>query len=224
MIKRQNIFFDNSLDFNVKGGGIIEHDTKILTLFLNGTRNSNSLCLIGERLEWIPWIWMEFEKEKLEKLNEINIVCLIGDLTEFFRRCQKKFINVKINYYQYNLYQQIDFIKNSLINKTSLPAQCERKNNIYSSIGTMRLNRYILIKESLEKGYDFYYPAISYNISKYYEYQIGQCLGTTMQSPNRFEARRIFKNNMQQPELNKKQIHKFCNNHSKHRLVKRPRR
>lgn len=206
MIKRQYIFFNNSLDFNVRGGGMIEHDTKIITLFFEDNCNSNSLCLIGNLLEWKPWIWMEFEKEKLEKLNEINIVCLMGDLTDFFRHCQKKFINTKINYYQCNLHLQTKFIKYSLINKTSLPAQFERKKNIYSSTGTMRLNRYILIKESQNKGYDFYYPAISYNLSKDYEYQISQCLGTTMQSPNRFEGRRIFKNSMLQPEFNKKQI------------------
>jgi hypothetical protein len=34
MIKQQNIFFDNSLDFNTTGGGIIENDTETLNLFL----------------------------------------------------------------------------------------------------------------------------------------------------------------------------------------------
>ena len=207
MIKQQNIFFDNQLDFNVTSGGIIEHDTEILNLFFEDICNSNSLCLIGNRLEWKPRIWIEFEQEKLKKLKEINIVCLLGDLTEFFYYCQKKFINIKINYYLYNLFFQTSLINESLINKKYiLPAQYERRNNIYSSTGTMRLNRYILIKEGLDKGYDFYYPAISYNLSKDYEYQISQCLNTTMQLPNEYKERRIFKNSMQMSEFNKKQI------------------
>jgi len=208
MIKQQNIFFDNSLDFNTTGGGMIEHDTETLNLFFEDNCNSNSLCLIGDSLEWKPSIWMEFEQEKLEKLKEINIVCLIGDLTEFFHYCQKKFINVKIHYYQYNLYDNLTMLNMSLINKTLLPSpvQRERKNNIYSSTGTVRLNRYILIKEGQDKGYDFYFPAISYNVSKDYEYQIGQCLNIPMQLPNEFEERRIFKNYLTQPEFNEKQI------------------
>ena len=56
MIKQQTIFFDNQLDFNVTSGGIIEHDTEILNLFFGDICNSNSLCLIGNRLEWKPGI------------------------------------------------------------------------------------------------------------------------------------------------------------------------
>ena len=206
MTKHQNIVFDNNLDFHIDQGGIIEKDTEILNLFFHDNCNSNSLCLIGDSLEWKPSIWMEFEQEKLKKLKEINIVCLMGNLTEFFHYCQKKFINVKINYYQCNLHLQICWIKKSLINKTLLPTHGEKNNNIYSSTGTMRLNRYILIKEGQDKGYDFYYPAISYDLSKDYEYQLSRCLSTAMQLPNEFKERRIFKNHMTQPEFNKKQI------------------
>jgi hypothetical protein len=206
MIKQQNVFFDNSLDFNATGGGIIENDTEILNLYFEDNCDSNSLCLIGNLLEWKPSIWMQCEQEKLEKLKEINIVCLMGDLLDCFYYCQKKFINTKINYYLYNLHLQTKFIQNSLINKKLLPSQGQRKKNIYSSTGTMRLNRYILIKEGLDKGYDFYHPGISYNVSKDYEYQIGQCLNSPIQLPNEFEERRIFKNYLTQPEFNEKQI------------------
>ena len=205
MIKQQTIIFDNRLDFNVSGGGIIEKDTETLTLIFEDNYNSHSLCLIGNRLEWKPWIWMEFEQEKLKKLNEINIVCLGGDLTEFFHHCQTKFINVKIHYYRYNLYS-LKIINESLSNKSSLSAQHERKNNIYSSTGTVRLNRYILIKEGQDKGYNFYYPAISHHISKDYEYQISQCLGTAMQQPVALKQKRIFDEELTQFEFNKKQI------------------
>ena len=207
MSKQQNILFNNSLDFKAAGGGIIEHDTKILTLYFHDICKSNSIQLIGEHMEWIPWIWMQLEQEKLKKLNQINIVCLRGDLTQFFHCCQQKFINVEINYYQCNLHLQIEFIQESLIHKKLLlPAQGERKNNIYSSTGSMRLNRYILIKEGRNKGYDFYYPAVSFNLSKSFEHQISRCIGTTIQPPIEFEEHRIFKNTMTQSEFNRKQV------------------
>jgi len=210
MIKSQNIFFDNSLNFNVMQGGIVENNTEILNLFFHDNCDSNSLALIGTRLEWKPAIWLEFEQENIKKVKEINIVCLLGDLTEFFYYCQKKFINIKINYYLYNLYLQVGFIKNSLINKKHIPAQYERKNNIYSSTGSIRLNRYILIKEGLDKGYDFYYPAISYDLSKDFEYQISQCLGTAMQHQVEMKQRRIFEKDILQSEFNARQAELLC--------------
>lgn len=209
MIKQQNIFFHPWLDFNINGGGIIENDTETLNLFFRDNNNNNSLCLIGDSLEWKPNIWIQFEQEKIEKLKEINIVCLLGDLTEFFHYCQKKFINVKINYHQYNLYDQISSIKqtfDSLDNKIFLPAQGERTANIYCSTGTMRLNRYILIKEGQDKGYDFYHPSISYNLSKDFEYQLSRCLSTAMQQPTALKQKTLFTEELTPFEFDKKQI------------------
>ena len=77
MIKHQNIFFDNSLSFDINNGGIIKDDTEIINLFFHDNTNSNSMCLIGNKLEWKPKIWTDFEREKIMKVKEINIVCLL---------------------------------------------------------------------------------------------------------------------------------------------------
>ena len=175
MIKHQNIFFDNSLSFDINRGGIIKDDTEILNLFFHDNTNSNSMCLIGNKLEWKPKIWTEFEREKIIKVKEINIVCLLGDLTGFFHWCQKQFNNIKVNYYSFPLYLQASDINDTLSRKKFRFKQI-RTQGIFASIGTMRLNRYILTKEGLEKGYDFYFPKITHDNSKDFEYQISQCL------------------------------------------------
>ena len=69
MIKHQNIFFDNSLSFDINNGGIIKDDTEILNLFFHDNTNSNSMCLIGNKLEWKPKIWTDFEREKIIKVK-----------------------------------------------------------------------------------------------------------------------------------------------------------
>ncbi len=144
MIKHQNIFFDNSLSFDINNGGIIKDDTEILNLFFHDNTNSNSMCLIGNKLEWKPKIWTDFEREKIIKVKEINIVCLLGDLTDFFNYCQKQFDNIKVNYYSFPLYLQGSDINDTLRRKKFRFKQI-RTQGIYASIGTMRLNRYILI-------------------------------------------------------------------------------
>jgi len=209
MIKHQNISFHGHLNFNVGEGGIVDKDTEILNLFFQDNGDVNSLVLVGNYLEWKPKIWMEFEQEKLKKLKEINIVCLMGDLLEFFYYCQKQLPFVKINYHNYCIFDSINLIKDTLTRKNLL-VETVRKNIVHSSIGTMRLNRYILVKEGLANRYNFYYPAISYNLSKDYEYQISQCLNTKVQPAKEFKENRMFGNNMVQNEFNAKQMKVLC--------------
>lgn len=206
MTKHQNIFFDNNLDFHIDRGGIIENDAEILTLFFHDNCDSNCTYLIGDTLEWKPKIWMEFEQGKIRKLKELNIVCLLGDLTDFFVYCRKQFSNVKVNYYSFNLSDQICAIENTLTRKKFISNRYTRKHGIYSSIGFMRLNRYILVKEAIDKGYNFYYPKITRNSSKDFEYQISQCLGVPMEEPKEIDERRLFGNKLTQNEFNAKQI------------------
>jgi len=209
MIKHQNIFFDNSLSFDINNGGIIKDDTEILNLFFADTSNNNSMCLIGNKLEWKPKIWTEFERKKIEKVKEINIVCLLGDLTGFFTYFQKQFNNIKVNYYSFPLYLGGWDINDSLRRKKFISKDIRTK-GIYASIGTMRLNRYILIKEGLEKGYDFYFPKITHDISKDFEYQISQCLNIPKEEAIEINERRLFEKEMQQNEHNEKQIEMLC--------------
>lgn len=209
MIKHQNIFFDNSLSFDINRGGIIKDDTEILNLFFHDNTNSNSMCLIGNKLEWKPKIWTEFEREKIIKVKEINIVCLLGDLTGFFHWCQKQFNNIKVNYYSFPLYLQASDINDTLSRKKFRFKQI-RTQGIFASIGTMRLNRYILTKEGLEKGYDFYFPKITHDNSKDFEYQISQCLNIPKEEAIEINERRLFEKEMQQNEHNEKQIEMLC--------------
>jgi hypothetical protein len=207
MIKKQNIFFDNLLDFNVTAGGIIENDTEILNLFFYDHCESNSLCLIGDCLEWKPKIWIEFEQEKIEKLKEINIVSLLGDLTALQSYCINLFPDIKINYYAYNLGLQITPIRDTLSRRTVLPIHKNRRDRVlHTSIGTIRLNRYILLKFLLKYNFDVFHPSIPYNISKDFEYQISQCLVTSRDVPTEIKERRVFENNVTANEFNIKQI------------------
>lgn len=207
MTKHQNIFFNNDLDFNVSGGGIIENNVEILNLFFHDNCDTNSVCLIGNTLEWKPKIWIEFEQEKIRKLKELNMVCLMGDLSTFFVYCQQRFDNIEVNYYCFNLGLQANFINNALTRKNFISNQYTRKQGIYSSIGLMRLNRYILVKEGIDKGYNFYYPKITRNSSKDFEYQISQCLGVLAEEPIEINEKRLFgKEKLTVNDFNAKQI------------------
>ena len=208
MIKQQNIFFDNWLDFNSTGGGMLENDTETLNLFFHDHCNSNSLSLIGNYLEWKPSIWMEFEQEKIEKLKEINIVSLLGDLTALQSYCKKLFPKVTINYHAHNLSLQIRPIRDTLSRRPAVPVHKSiRDLAFHTSIGTMRLNRYILLKFSLKHGFDIFHPAITYNLSKDFENQISRCLSTATQQPTVLQQKRMFTEEINDPhEFNKKQI------------------
>jgi hypothetical protein len=214
MIKQQNIFFDNSLDFNTTGGGIIENDTETLNLFFHDNCDSNSLCLIGDCLEWKPKIWMEFEQEKLEKLKEINIVSLLGDLIALQSYCKKLFPNVTINYYAHNLSLQIMPIRDTLSRRPALPAHKNIRDHIFqTSIGTIRLSRYILLKFSLKHNLNLFHPAVTYNLSKDFEYQISQCLSTAMQQPTDLKQNRMFTEELKLHEFNTRQMQLQCNSY-----------
>lgn len=207
MTKQQNIFFHRTLDFNSTGGGILNDDIEILNLYFHDHGNSNSIWLIGNRLEWKPGIWMKFEQQKLEKLKEINIVSLLGDLTALQSYCKKIFPNVKINYHHHNLSLQIEPLRNTLARRPALPVNKKMRERVcHTSIGTMRLNRYILLKFLLKHNLDVFHPAITHNQSKDFENQISRCLSTNMQQPITLEQKRMFTEELMIQDFNKKQI------------------
>lgn len=178
MIKVQNIFFNNQLDFRIRSNGIILKDTEVLNLYFSDHCNKNCLRVIGNNLEWVPIIWMDYEKERLEKIKEINIISLLGDLTEFSLYCKIKFSTVKINYYQYNLFDQIKWIRGSLQKSDLVNVTHKQKKYItQTSVGQMRLNRYILLKFFLTRDINLYYPAVSKAQSQNFEYQISATTG-----------------------------------------------
>jgi hypothetical protein len=209
MIKQQFVYFDNNLNFNVQTGGIINNGTEILNLFFRDNCNVNSLTLIDSTLEWKPQIWIEFEKEKLKKLKEINVICLMGNLENFFLFLKRLFPDIQINYYNYHAYDAVYCIKDTLSRKKYLPKEQIRKNTVYLSIGTMRLNRYILVKEFYCKDYELYYPSISHENSKDYEYQIGKCLNEEIQQSFSLKEKRLFEKNISVKQFNIKQIIKL---------------
>lgn len=222
MNKHQNIIFKNNLDFKILEGGIIKKDTKILNLFFADISSSNRLCLVGNSLEWVTKIWIDHESENLQKLDEINIICLMGDLSKFALHCQQLFSKVKINYYLANLYLQKKSIYRTLINQRSLSNKNQKEILVYSSIGTMRLNRYLLVKESIEqKLNNIYYPHIPLSISHDFENQISKILNTNIQEPKEFYENRLYTEALTQNEFNSKQI-KFLEKVYVHIVVTAP--
>ena len=206
MIKVQHIVFNNSLDFKIQQGGIVEQGVEILYIYFADNCDSNSLCLVGRQLEWKPEIWIDLEKEKLQKVKEINIVSLRGDLSKFSKHISNTFKNTEVKHHAFPLHMQKGLITSVLETKSNLPVVENRTKSVYSSIGMMRLNRYILVKESIDKGYDnIFYPAISQQQSRDYEYQIRQCNGV-LSGPITLEAKRLFDKPMSLQEFNGKQI------------------
>lgn len=207
MIRHQTIAFVGWLDFNVSGGGIIDKNTEVLNLVFSDNGQSNMMTLIGNTFEWKPKIWTDFEQHKIEKLKQLNIVCLTGDLTAYFNYCKKTFPNVEVRYFDYSSYDISITMKGPLRRKTVVEnTDAIRNNTVFCSIGTMRINRYMLVKEALSHGYSVYHPEITYNQSRDYEYQISQCLSDFKQSPRKYNNSRLFKEIMHQEDFNSKQI------------------
>lgn len=208
MTEYQNIVFENNLDFKILEGGIIKKHTKILNLFLVDLCSANCLQLIGNKFEWVPKIWINFEKERLHRIEELNIISFMGDFSQFVNYCQNLFPKTKVNYYLANLHQQKDSIDRTLKNQKKLDNNNQKQIPLYASIGTMRLNRYILVKESNKNGYNnIFYPEITYNESKKFEYQISQVLNKDMDTPKQFNKKRLFKEELTPEKFNSKQIY-----------------
>lgn len=199
MTETQDIFFNHRLNFNLHADepGIVKKTTEVLNLYLEDSSDSNSLCLIGDRLEWKPSIWMSFEEEKISKLKEINVISLRGDASLVASYCKNKFPDVKINYYGFPLYLTIHRIKDTLKNTKYIPTGLPRSKNIFSSFGSLRLNRYIFIKESQKQDYDnVFYPAITESTSKSFEYEISKCAERPIHDSMQLAENRIFDTDM----------------------------
>jgi hypothetical protein len=213
MIKKQNIVFTNALDYGVAHGGIIDEGTEILNLFFEDNCDSNTMCLIGDQMEWKPEVWMDFEHEKINNLKELNIVCLHGDLTDFSKHCKEKYPNTTVNYHTYNLWLQGPQIRRSLSYLKQPHVAGKKTNAVHYSAGTIRLNRYVLVKESIKQNYNFYYPTITLGESKDFEYQISQCARTPMEETTEIPGRRMFEKQMSQEEFNTKQLEVLSNSY-----------
>lgn len=204
MVKQQNIIFENNLQFNVQNGGILKKDTEIVNLFFYDHGLSNSLKQVGNNFEWAPIIWLNFEKESLKKIKEINIISLLGDLSNFQPYCQQLFPEVKVNYFQHNLYLQIKPLEETLSNKEqTLNKHIVKKHMFYTSIGTMRLNRYILLKFGLQNNLNFYYPRVQIEESRDFEFQISRGTRKPLQQTLNLEANRMYNNDLDGYNFNK---------------------
>lgn len=209
MTKEQTIAFVGWLDFKVATGGIIEKQTEVLNLVFSDNGQSNMMTLIGDRFEWKPKIWTDFEQEKIAKLKKLNIVCLLGDLTQYYEYCKSMFPNVEVQYYDYSSYDISITMPGPLARKQYV-TDSRRLNTVHCSIGTMRINRYILVKESKVMNYPVFHPEIGINQAKDYEYQISKCMGLPQQDAVAFGKSRMFDDNMHQEKFNQKQIKNLC--------------
>jgi len=209
MINVQHILFDNSPGFfNIQQEGIIKKETEKLYIYFRDNCNSNSLSLIGDRLEWKPEIWFEFEKENFERVKEINIICLRGDLSGFTKHLQSLFPYIEFRYHPFTMHMHSFILKHTIVNKDRLLTKTFRQNSVYSSIGHMRLNRYILTKHSYNNGYgeNIFHPEITQQDAVDFEYAIKQCNGKSNGIPMAIKAKRLFDKPMEQAEFNQEQV------------------
>ena len=88
MIKEQNITFDNFLteeDYSIK------ENTEVLYLYFYDTTGATEYQLVGNKLEWRPTIWIEYEKERLATLKKLVLVSTNGKIDNFRVYLQRKF-------------------------------------------------------------------------------------------------------------------------------------
>ena len=157
---------------------------------------------------------MSFEQEKISKLKEINVISLRGDASPVASYCKNKFPNVKINYYGFPLWITIERIRNTLNNIKYIPTGLPRSKNIFSSSGTMRLNRYIFIKESQKQKYEnVFYPEITESTSKSFEYQISKCAERPIDDIMQLAENRIFDTDMTYFQFIHKAMHFIAESH-----------
>ena len=99
MINEQSIAFNNFItekDYSIK------EDTEILYLYFYDTTSATEYQLVGNKLEWRPIIWIEYEKERLSTLKKLILVSGNGKLDNFKVYLQRKFPAVVVESYVFD--------------------------------------------------------------------------------------------------------------------------
>lgn len=144
MTKEQIIFMD-TMNVNPMNGSLIKADTGTLDVIIDDATWSTNCCLIGDRMEWKPLVWMMHEKNRIRKLERLRVVLCEAKLADHVKQeIRTMFDGLEVEFYElllpgiYHVYQWGQ-------DMTKQYKDVERVNTMYYSVGTMRLNRFFLV-------------------------------------------------------------------------------
>ena len=144
MNREQTIFLDRT-PYNITGPGLINQDTQVLNLIMYDMTPQTDCCLIANQMEWKPLIWMQHEKNRIMTLKSLRIINLEGVLRDTTKQSVKAIAGgIDVSFIDLQYFGNWYFMKQCQDEKHTV----KETNRIYSvmcSIGTMRLNRFILL-------------------------------------------------------------------------------
>lgn len=210
MVKEQTIFLDCT-PYNIQKESLIHKNTEILNLLIDDGTPQTECHLIGNRFEYKPAIWLEFQKERVVKLKKVNIIFLQSEFTDLLKSSIRNIFTSLDNIEFFNIYRTGNYKFFELAQRLAPIFLAEnRENNCYFSIATMRLPRFFLTHWCQKNNViNFGYPKLSQDrLSRFtYELNTYQPVDTTDYQ----NVGRKFFGYIPQAEFEKKQIGLICN-------------
>jgi len=181
MIKEQTIYLDR-ISYNIQQESLINENIEILNLLITDGRPSTECQLIGNRFEYKPIVWLEFEKERVAKLKKLNIIFLCSQPTELLKSSIRNiFTSLDIEFFNVYLIGNYSYYL-SVQNIAPIIENTDKENNFYFSIGFMRLPRFFLVYWCQKNNVNnFGYPKLNEDqLSRFtYELNAYQHIDTT---------------------------------------------
>ena len=145
MINEQTIFLDD-IEFDISRPSIVQPGTSILNLIQSDLYPTGGFRSIGGIPEWIPLMWLEYERDKIDSLQKLRIISLEGTFSDWvedsvkasFKNVEVEIINIP-NFGNW-IFKNLAKIKAKEINEH------EKTDAVIYSAGTMRLNRTVLLE------------------------------------------------------------------------------
>lgn len=144
MNREQTIFLDTT-PYNATGPGLINQDTQVLNLIMYDMTPQTECCLIGNQMEWKPLIWMQHEKNSIRNLKSLRFINLEGELRNTAKQSIKDTAaGIDVIFFDVKHFRNWRFRKECQDLKHTI-RETDRIHSVAYSVGTMRLNRFVLI-------------------------------------------------------------------------------
>lgn len=139
------------------------------TAFLE-PKSSDTLCImflddakysiVGSNMEWPPELWFEYEKEKIVAYKKLIVINILGRLLGFADRLKKMLPNLEIQVFDIPEISWSHFAR-EVKEQHEIKEQLTKDKCVWSSIGVMRLNRFVFLHVMHDKLENIYYPSIT---------------------------------------------------------------
>ena len=147
---------------NVLGESLISPHTRTLNMLISDATWSTNCCVIGDRMEWKPLAWMLHEKTRIEKLDKLRLVMCESRLANHVKQTiRQMFRDIEIEFHDL-LMPGIYPIYLDAQDMAKKYRSVDRVDPMYYSVGTMRLNRFLLVDWlQKNKARNFGHPVLS---------------------------------------------------------------